>query len=240
MGAGLGHAPFDEQQFGKCAVGDDGFVANLREGDAPTMDTADRLLRFLGEAPIGPVFRREVEAFLDVTAVRPARLGTEAAGYPWFVGALEEGGSPRLSAVQRVRAWMVEAVTPSQRAVIAGMLEDSGSTTFNDGASTFMQGERRERATSPASDAEKDARDHAPKDHRQLFLTKIQAAKFLGLTTRTLERFRSAGKGPAYCKLGCRVYYARADLPTWAWSQRVNTDRRAPAPERHCQTASTA
>lgn len=155
MGAGLGHAPFDEQEFGKCAVGDGGFVANLREGDAPTMDTADRLLRFLGEAPIGHVFRREVEAFLDFTAVRPTRLGTKAAGFPWFVGAPEEGVSARLSAVQRVRACMVEAVTPSQRAVIAGMLEDSGSTTFNDGASTFMQGERRERATSPASDAEK-------------------------------------------------------------------------------------
>ena len=123
-----------------------------------TLKTADRLLQFLGEAPIDPVFRREIEAFLDVTAIRPTKLGTKAAGYPWFVGPLEEGAA-RLSAVERVRAWMVETATPSQRAAIdrakARMLEGSGSTIFNDGASTSMQGEKPERTTSPASDADK-------------------------------------------------------------------------------------
>ena len=119
---------------------------------------------------------------------------------------------------------MVEAATSPQHAVIARMLEGSGSTIFNDGANTSMHGEKRERMTSPVSDADKDARDHAPEDRRQLFLTKKEAATFLGLTTRTLERLRSAGKGPAYCRIGNRVYYARADLLTWVWSQRVNTD----------------
>jgi len=213
-----------DEQFGKLALGRPQFVEDFAGQQTMTLETADRLLRFLGEAPIGPVFRREVEAFLDVTAVRPARLGTEAAGYPWFVDTIEEGGSARLSTVERVRAWMVEAATSPQHAVIARMLEGSGSTIFNDGANTSMHGEKRERMTSPVSDADKDARDHAPEDRRQLFLTKKEAATFLGLTTRTLERLRSAGKGPAYCRIGNRVYYARADLLTWVWSQRVNTD----------------
>ena len=212
-----------DEQFGKLALGRPQFVENLAGQQTMTLKTADRLLQFLGEAPIGPVFRREIEAFLDVTAIKPVRLGTKAAGYPWFVGTLEEG-AVRLSAVERVRAWMVETATPSQRAVIARMLEGSGSTIFNDGASTSMQGERREKTTSPASDTDKDARDHAPEDDRQLFLTTKEAATFLRMTTRSLDRFRAARKGPAYCKIGNRVYYVRADLLTWVWSQRVNTD----------------
>lgn len=213
-----------DEEFGKRVLGRPQFVEQFAGQQTMTLETADRLLRFLGEAPIGPVFRREVEAFLEVTAIRPAKLSTDAAGYPWFVGTLEERGSARLSAVERVRAWMVQTATPSQRAVIARMLEGSGSTIFNDGASTSMQGERRERTTSPASDADKDAPDHAPEDHRQLFLTTKEAAAFLRLTTRTLDRFRAAREGPAYCRFGNRVYYARADLLTWVWSQRVKTD----------------
>ena len=213
-----------DEQFGKLALGRPQFVEDLAGQQTMTLKTADRLLQFLGEAPIGPVFRREIEAFLDVTAIRPAKLGTKAAGYPWFVGTLEEGGSARLSAVERVRAWMVETATPSERAAIARMLEGSGSAIFNDGASTSLQGERRERTTSPASDVDKDARDHAHEDHRQLFLTTKEAATLLKLTTRSLDRFRAARKGPAYCRIGNRVYYARADLLTWVWSQRVNTD----------------
>ncbi len=84
-----------------------------------------------------------------------------------------------------------------------------------------MQGEKPERTTSPASDADKDARDHAHEDHRQLFLTTKEAATFLRLTTRSLDRFRAAREGPAYCRIGNRVYYVRADLLTWVWSQRV-------------------
>ena len=133
-----------DEEFGKRVLGRPQFVEQLAGLQTMTFEAADRLLRFLGDAPIGPVFRRVVEAFLDVTAIRPAKLSTEAAGYPWFVGTLEERGSARLIAVERVRAWMVEAATPSELAAIASMLEDSGSTIFNDGASASMQGERRE------------------------------------------------------------------------------------------------
>lgn len=39
-----------------------------------------------------------------------------------------------------------------------------------------------------------------------------QAAAILGLRPRTLTRWRWAGKGPRYGKVGSRVRYARADL----------------------------
>jgi len=42
------------------------------------------------------------------------------------------------------------------------------------------------------------------------------AGDFLGLSPRTLEKFRVTGGGPAYRKLGRRVVYAAADLERWA------------------------
>ena len=77
-----------DEKFGKRVLGRPQFVEQFAGQQTMTLETADRLLRFMGEAPIGPVFRREVEAFLDVTALRPAKLNTEAASYPWFVGTL--------------------------------------------------------------------------------------------------------------------------------------------------------
>lgn len=125
-----------EEEFGKRVLGRPDFVERLAMQRTMTLKTADRLLGFLGDAPIGPVFRREVEAFLDVTGTRAIGFGTDAAGYPWFVDALGDGAMTRLSAVERVRAWMVDAATLSERAVIAQMLKDTGSTTVIHGAST--------------------------------------------------------------------------------------------------------
>jgi len=42
-----------------------------------------------------------------------------------------------------------------------------------------------------------------------------EAARFLGLSSRTLEEHRSYGTGPAYRKLGARVVYALDDLQAW-------------------------
>lgn len=48
------------------------------------------------------------------------------------------------------------------------------------------------------------------------FLTTPEAARFLGLSGRTLEKHRTYGTGPAYHKLGGRVVYAIDDLQAWA------------------------
>jgi len=53
------------------------------------------------------------------------------------------------------------------------------------------------------------------------FLSQTAAAAFLGgLSAKTLERWRVEGRGPAYRKLGRRVFYARDDLVAWANEQK--------------------
>ncbi|MER9026103.1 helix-turn-helix domain-containing protein [Mesorhizobium sp. M0815] len=48
------------------------------------------------------------------------------------------------------------------------------------------------------------------------FLRTPEAARFLGLSGRTLEKHRTYGTGPSYRKLGGRVVYAIDDLHAWA------------------------
>lgn len=48
------------------------------------------------------------------------------------------------------------------------------------------------------------------------FLRTHDAAAFLGLSGRTLEKHRCTGTGPVFRKLGGRVVYAIDDLESWA------------------------
>ncbi len=48
------------------------------------------------------------------------------------------------------------------------------------------------------------------------FLRTKEAAEFLSLSARTLEKHRTYGTGPDYRKLGGRVVYAIEDLQSWA------------------------
>ena len=48
------------------------------------------------------------------------------------------------------------------------------------------------------------------------YLRTPEAARFLGLSGRTLEKHRTYGTGPAYRKLGGRVVYSVEDLQAWA------------------------
>ena len=48
------------------------------------------------------------------------------------------------------------------------------------------------------------------------FLRTPEAARFLSLSGRTLEKHRCYGTGPAYRKVGGRVIYAMPDLVAWA------------------------
>jgi Helix-turn-helix domain len=48
------------------------------------------------------------------------------------------------------------------------------------------------------------------------YLRTAEAARFLGLSPRTLEKHRIYGTGPAYRKIGARVVYSVADLNAWA------------------------
>ena len=49
----------------------------------------------------------------------------------------------------------------------------------------------------------------------QRYLRTPEAARFLGLSGRTLEKHRTYGTGPRYSKLGGRVVYKLEDLQAW-------------------------
>ncbi len=51
------------------------------------------------------------------------------------------------------------------------------------------------------------------------FLTNDEAAAFLRLSPRTLEKQRVLGGGPRFRKFGARVLYAAKDLQAWADSR---------------------
>ena len=73
--AHLARTNMSAREFGVVALGDPGFVSSLQSGRSMRLDTADRLLQFMDEAPIGPKFRDEVEAFLSRTDMKPYKLG---------------------------------------------------------------------------------------------------------------------------------------------------------------------
>jgi hypothetical protein len=52
------------------------------------------------------------------------------------------------------------------------------------------------------------------------YLTQDEAAAFLRVSERSLERWRVEGQGPLFRRFGRRVVYARSDLLAWA-DQRV-------------------
>jgi hypothetical protein len=51
------------------------------------------------------------------------------------------------------------------------------------------------------------------------FLTTVEAADYLGLSPRTLEKQRVYGGGPDFRKFGRRGMYAIEDLDRWAEAQ---------------------
>jgi predicted DNA-binding transcriptional regulator AlpA len=55
------------------------------------------------------------------------------------------------------------------------------------------------------------------------FVRTHEAASFLGLSGRTLEKHRCTGTGPIFRKLGGRVVYAIEDLEAWAAQRKRNS-----------------
>lgn len=53
-------------------------------------------------------------------------------------------------------------------------------------------------------------------------LSNSEAAEFLGMSPDTLARWRWAGIGPAYLKIGRSIKYRRADLEAFLNESRVN------------------
>ena len=51
-------------------------------------------------------------------------------------------------------------------------------------------------------------------------INRYQAALYLSISRRTLEKWAVTGEGPVFYKLGGRVVYDQADLKTWLASRR--------------------
>ena len=201
IGAFLETTDTSARRFGVEALGDPGFMASLDRGRGLGLKTVDRLLAFMGLAPVAPAFRREVDAFLRLTGTKGYVLGELAVGDPSFVERLRRGASFRLSTVARARAWMAgQACAPARAAMrraVAGapLLGEAGpGASQGDSDMTHANGE---------------------------FLSTRKAAAELGLSPRTLDRYRETGRGPAYHRFGQRIVYRRCDLEAWAAKRRV-------------------
>ena len=201
IGAFLADTGTSARRFGVEALGDPGFMASLDRGRGLGLKTVDRLLAFMGLAPVAPAFRREVEAFLRATGTKGYVFGELALNDPSFVDRLRRGASFRLATVGRVRAWMAGHASAPARAAMRRAV--AGAPLLGEAGISASQGD---------SDM-----NHANGE----YLSTRKAAAALGLSPRTLDRYRETGKGPAYHRFGQRIVYRRGDLDDWAAKRRV-------------------
>ncbi len=199
--------------LGRAALGDPGFVDELRRGRSVGMKTADRVLAFMGEAPLGPAFRSEVEAFMALTDTKPRVLGEEATGSPSFVWKLRRGYSPRLATIERVRTWMASHVSEEDLRVIRARVADTAEVK------PFPRASCPQTTGVPTGGTETEGEMHMNENGKH-YLSTREAADWLGLSTRTLDRYRVSGAGPAFHRFGSRVRYLLADLEAWAAARR--------------------
>ncbi len=188
-------------RFGRKVLGDPGFVQfRLAKGRRVKLHTADRIRVFMGETPFALLFGLEIEAFMASTGVKPWSLGDQAVGQPAFVARLRRGASPYLTTVDRVREWMRTRVRPAQRREIVAAV---GEAIALRAANSASGAPLRELGNGASMEA-----------HPDLMKTE-EAAAFLGLSERTLERYRINGKGPRFLKIGRWVRYLKSDLVDW-------------------------
>ncbi len=55
---------------------------------------------------------------------------------------------------------------------------------------------------------------------------KVGASKILGCAPRTLDNWRSQGRGPRYVRVGRRIVYRLSDLREWMEERTVETGNR--------------
>jgi len=60
-------------------------------------------------------------------------------------------------------------------------------------------------------------------------LTTSEAAKFLGLSKQSLEKWRHYGRGPKFIKCGRRVKYSLTALESWCADREVSSTSEAAA-----------
>ena len=203
--------------FGSAALEDSDFVASLGRGRSPRLSTADRVLVFMGEAPVGPAFRAEVEAFLAVTGIKRSVLGLGATRNPSFIAQLRRGTSPTLATVDRVRTWMAAHASATE----ARAIERRTGTMPG-----ILAGDPMRRQTPPSEICTPSTVDGGRvantvvSDDGGAYLNTREAALRLDLSPRTLDRYRVTGDGPVFFRFGRLVRYRGEDLAAWAAGRR--------------------
>jgi hypothetical protein len=61
------------------------------------------------------------------------------------------------------------------------------------------------------------------RDQNTEYFNTDTAARYSGLSRRTLAAWRKTDDGPPYCRFGVAVRYAKRDLNEWAAKSRVRT-----------------
>ena len=187
--------------FGRAAVDDGSFLGRLDRGSDMRLETADKVLAFLGEEPMGPRFLREIEAWLGATRTKPHLLGRQALGDPTFVLRLSRGRSPTLRTFDRVRAFMTANARTAEREAVRAALEEGGL----------------------AVPADASGEEETAMDGNICYMKTKEAAALLGLSPRTLETYRWRGGGPAFSRFGSSVRYLRSHVVAWAAARRVRS-----------------
>lgn len=187
------------------AVNDLTLVKRLAEGRPVKLDTADKGYEVMGEPPLRTLFLQEVEAYLEITGTKAYVLGLEAVGDRSFVTNLRGGLSPFLHNIDRVRRWMgAHSTVEERRAIGAATLHESWLRLGVGG----HEGHGQNGNDAPAA------------GEVQGYLTTAQAAKYLCVHRKKLDRMRYEGGGPAYYKFGKSVRYRLEDLEAWARPRR--------------------
>ena len=189
------------RRFGADALGNPGFASSLARGRSVRLETADRVLAFIGYPPLGPAVRSELEAYIAVSGTKVSILGEEALNNPSFVGRFRRGVSPHLGTVDRVRAWAAAHASEEEVRTIRARLAEAAP------------------AVHPFAGPEAE-REFRMNGHNVDYLDTRKAAARLGIPPSTLERCRASCEGPAFHRFGGRVRYLPADLEAWASKQR--------------------
>ena len=208
------HRNLSGRAFGDAALGDPGFVSSLRRGRSPCVSTLDPVLLYMGDTPLGPVFRGEVEAYLSVTGMKRSVLGARAMGNPSFVSQLLGGLSPTLRTVHKVREWMKAHASPAEWKRIGDRSRSMPALLSATPARwPFPVGESGTESDTDAAAVRAPGRN----DYRYKggCLDTRAAAARAGLKPGTLASYRVRGGGPVFLRLGGAVRYALEDLEAW-------------------------